>query len=379
MPPPVRRAEGPAERIAVLQVIDTLEAGGAEAMAVNIANALPRDRFVAHLATTRRDGPLERRIAADVGRLRLARRGRFDLSAPARLAAYVRENGIEIVHAHGTSLFLSSLVRPFLPHVFLVWHDHFGTASMERRAAWLYGPFVRRANAVLAVNETLADWSRRELRVPADRVAYFPNFVPEPVLPGVPAAAAGREPRIVCLANFRPQKDHENLLAAMELVAAKHATARLLLVGREGDAAWAQHLRGEIVRRGLTTRVDWLGERSDVAEILRSCDIGVLSSRSEGLPLALIEYGMASLAAVATRVGQCEEVLESGASGKLVPPGDPRALSEAILELLNSSARRRELASRFAARIRQRHGEAAVLPGLCRLYERLAATPRTVK
>jgi glycosyltransferase involved in cell wall biosynthesis len=369
----VRNAEVPGGRIAVLQVVDTLDAGGAEAMAVNLANALPRERFVSHLATTRRDGALERRIAPDVGRLRLARSGRFDVSALPRLASYVRQNRIQVLHAHGTSLFLSALIWPFAPRVSLVWHDHFGTWSIERRAGWLYGPFARRADAVLVVNETLAEWSRRELRVPEERVAYVPNFVPEPEAARVAETAVAREPRIVCLANFRPQKDHENLFAAMELVAAKHPTARLLLVGREGDAAWAEHLRGEIVRRGLARRVAWLGERTDVSEILRACELGVLASRSEGLPLALIEYGMAGLPAVATRVGQCEEVLESGECGMLVDPGDSKALGEAILALLYSPARSRELAARFAARTRQRYGVAAVVPRICGLYERLAA------
>jgi glycosyltransferase involved in cell wall biosynthesis len=369
-PTPVRAAR----RLSVLQLVDTLDAGGAEAMAVNLANALPAERYASHLATTRRDGALERRVASHVARLRLTRRGRFDVAALPAFAAYLRRHEIDVVHAHGTSLFFASLARPLAGRFALVWHDHFGTWTMERRSRFLYGPFVRRADAVLAVNETLADWSRRELKVPSDRVSYAPNFVPEPdPAPPSDARRGAGELRIVCLANFRPQKDHESLFAAMEIVAAKNPAARLVLVGREADADRTARLKQEVARRGLAPRVEWLGEREDVAAILASCDVGVLASRSEGLPLALIEYGMAHLPVVATRVGQCPEVLEEGACGILVEPADPEGLAAALLALLESPARRRELSAKFAARTRQKYGEAAVLPGICGLYERLAA------
>ena len=86
-------------RIHVLHLVDTLWAGGAERVAVDLVNHLPRDRFAPHLCTTRRDGPLEPLVAADVGRLRLARTRRFDGRALRRLVAFIREHDIRILHA----------------------------------------------------------------------------------------------------------------------------------------------------------------------------------------------------------------------------------------------------------------------------------------
>src|SRR5918999_1889196 len=92
-------------RTGVMQLTDTLGAGGAERVAVNLANLLPRERYRMYLCTTRRDGPLAGLVADDVGRLCLARRWRFDYRAFGRLVDFIREHKVQILHAHGTALF----------------------------------------------------------------------------------------------------------------------------------------------------------------------------------------------------------------------------------------------------------------------------------
>ena len=98
-------------RIGVMQMLDTLEAGGAEQVAITIANHLPRGRYDSYLCTTRREGPLAGSIAADVGRLRLARKHSLDPAALARLVRFVQDRQIKIVHAHGSTVFLAKIGR----------------------------------------------------------------------------------------------------------------------------------------------------------------------------------------------------------------------------------------------------------------------------
>ncbi|HVG10746.1 MAG TPA: glycosyltransferase [Thermoanaerobaculia bacterium] len=339
----------------VLHLVDTLEPGGSERVAVNLVNHLSRERFRPFLGTTRREGALAAEVLPDVGRLALNRSRTLDLGALRRLVAFVRDNGISIVHAHSSSLFLAAL----LPGVRVVWHDHFGRLAEEDRPAWLWGPAARRAAAVVAVSEDLARWSRDRLRVEA---VYLPNFIPEvltgpvPDLPGVPGS------RVVCVANLRAQKDHLTLLRAMARV-----DAHLLLAGADVEPAYAARVRSEA--SALGDRVTFLGSRSDVPDLLRGCDVGVLSSASEGFPLSLLEYGRAGLAAVATRVGQCPEVLDG--AGILVPPGDPGALADALLALLRDPVRRKELGERLCRRVRERYSASAVIERLEAVYHRV--------
>jgi glycosyltransferase involved in cell wall biosynthesis len=352
-------------RIGVMQIIDSLNAGGLERVAVNIANHLPQDRYRSYLCTTRAEGPLAELVSPGVARLKLQRRGRFDLGAIELLRQYVRENNINIVHAHGTAVFIASRVPAQL-----IWHDHFGRYATEERPVWLYRLATRRAAGVIAVNQPLVEWSQRRLKVPADRVWYLPNFVCEPppslVVPALPGTAGSR---IVCVANLRPEKDHLNLLTAMREVTAAVPDAHLLLVGQAGNPRYLQRVQAAMPNGSVT----WLGARTDVAAILRGCDVGVLSSASEGLPLALIEYGMSALPAVATQVGHCAEVLDDGRAGMLVPPAKPEALAAAIVRLLHSAERRMQFGQALRDRVRRLYSAETVMHQLIAIYAKVVA------
>lgn len=340
-------------RSGILHLVDTLDPGGTERVAVSLVNHLSRDRFRPFLATTRREGPLAAEVLPDVGRLSLNRARTLDLRAWRRLAAFVGENGISIVHAHSSSLFFAAL----LPGARIVWHDHFGRYRDEKRPAWLWGPPARRAAAVVTVNEDLARWSRERLGVDA---VYLPNFVPEVSLGPIPDLPGAPGSRVVCVANLRAQKDHLTLLRAVARVPEAH----LLLAGAAMEPDYAARVREEAA--GLGNRITFLGSRPDVPDLLRGCDVGVLASASEGFPLSLLEYGRAGLAAVATRVGQCPEILEN--AGILVPPGDPDALADALLVLLCDPARRQDLGERLGRRVRERYSASAVMERLEAVY-----------
>ena len=353
-----------------MQVIDSLRPGGAERVAVNIANALPRDRYRSFLCATRQEGPLKALVCGDTTSICLHRKGRFDLGAVLRLARYCRDNDVAILHAHSTSVFLAVLVGLFPPSPRVMWHDHYvrhNTASRPRAPYWLA---ARRLRHVFAVSEGLARWSVERLGLREERVEYLPNFVvkldavrAQPALPGRPGK------RVVCVGNFRAQKDHLTLIRALRLVKDRIPALHLLHVGGAVETGVREAVVAEVKRLGLENAVSLLGERDDVAAILQACDIGVLSSVSEGLPLSLIEYGFAGLAPVSTKVGQCAEVLDFGKAGLLVPPSDPGALAEALVSLLEDDERKAMVARRFQARVADRYSEAGAVARLSAAYE----------
>ncbi len=363
----------PASLPGVLHLTDTLALGGAERVAVNLANLLPRDRYRIFFCATRSEGPLAQQLAPDVEKICLSRRWRFDLPALRRLIAFIRAHDIRLLHAHATALFVAAQASMFPPHPQVIWHDHFGRYATEERPVTLYRLLTRRAGGVISVNQPLADWAVNRLKLPSDRVWYVPNFVAEIAparedgarldLPGV----AGK--RIVCVANLRPQKDHLTLVRALALVVEREPQAHLLLAGAISDQAHFAAIEEEIVKQKLDHHVTFLNEQQNVAPILRGCDIGVLSSASEGLPLALIEYGQAGLAAVATGVGQCPEVLDDGHAGIVVPPRDPAKLAEALLSLLASGERREALGEAFRQRVDSLYSPGPIIGQICRVYD----------
>jgi glycosyltransferase involved in cell wall biosynthesis len=355
--------------IGVIQVVDSLQVGGLESVAVNLANRLSERGVRSYLCTTRLDGPLAVRLSSGVEHLSLHRRGLVDPAALGRMIRFIREHQVDLLHAHGSSLFFSALAKLFVPRAKLIWHIHFGQLATQIRAVWFYRLAAKRASGVIAVNEQLAGWARTKLLVPADRVWQVPNGVAEPIdgheveLPGMPGK------RIVCVANLRPEKDHPTLIKAMTHVVRVEPQAALFLVGSEANQGQTELVRQRIEQNGLGQHVFLLGSRNDVASVLRACDIGVLSSASEGMPLALLEYGMAGLPTVATSVGQVTEVLEQGRAGILVAPAQPGELAAALLKLLQSEELRKNLGAELKRRVREHYSEGAVVHQILRIYE----------
>lgn len=257
---------------------------------------------------------------------------------------------IGLLHAHGAAVFLAAAVRMMTPGVRVVWHVHAGWLGGSMWAALLYRTLRCWVDGVAAVNTKLADWAVRTLGFAADNVWLVPNFAAG----GGGRAAEGlpgeKGFRIVQVANVRPQKDHEMMLRAMARVAREEPRAHLLAVGscsKEGHGGSVRRLAQEL---GLDGHVSFLGSREDVAAVLEASDIGVLSSASEGLPVALLEYGEAGLGVACTDVGDCGRVLDG--CGVLVRAGDAGGMADAVLELLRAPHRRAEMGARLRERVR---------------------------
>lgn len=363
----------------IMQVTDSLLAGGLERVAVTLANTLPAERFRSHLCVTRLGGPLADIVSPKVPMLLLNRRGRFNISAARQLSDYIRDHDVRILHAHGTSLFFSVMAAFTMPRLRIIWHDHFGRYATEERPVLLFRIAMRFVSGVIAVNQPLAQWAKERLRMPADRVWYVPNYVCEPYTNGnhpiVPGTAGSR---IVCVANLRQEKGHLLLLEAMQRVVQRVPHAHLVLVGRSDDLEHLGRIQNAISERQLDKNVSWLGARLDVPSILKQCDIGVLGSLSEGLPLALIEYGFSGLATVVTNVGQCAEVLDSGRAGRLVPPGNVSALANALVDLLESAKDRSHFGTTLREWVRANYSAERVIPKVCEVYDKvLGCGPRS--
>ncbi|MBA4147186.1 MAG: glycosyltransferase [Verrucomicrobia bacterium] len=359
------------ERIGVMQITDTLSPGGLERMAVNLANSLPPKQYRSHLCITRQTGSLEKEVSPDVMTLSLSRRGRFDLEAIRKLSRYLCDHQIHILHAHGTSLFIGVAASLLRRQIKLIWHDHYGRFETEERKAAVYRFAAKRTAGIISVTEPLAAWAREKLGIRSERVWYVSNFAS---FSDGAAVGACKLPgkvgfRIVCVANLRPEKNHLNLLHAFGRVVRNVPDAHLLLVGAANDPKCLARLKETIEQLNLCQSVTWLGSRTDVQGILKNCDIGVLSSSSEGLPLALIEYGMAGLPAVATNVGECGAVLDQGRVGLLVPPSSPDTLAHALLLLLRSAKMRKEFSNSFSRRVAEHYSADSVLHKICEIYD----------
>jgi glycosyltransferase involved in cell wall biosynthesis len=176
-------------------------------------------------------------------------------------------------------------------------------------------------------------------------------------------------PRIVMVGRLQAPKDPITLIRALALL--RETDFEALLVGDGPDRPVVEE---EIGRLELEESVRVLGERSDVRELLTTADVFVLSTRSEGLPLSILEAMAAGLPVIASNVGGVAELVVEGETGMLVPPGDPEALAETIDGLLTDQPLVRRLGEAARMRVAEHFDLAAVRDAHLALYRRTLAT-----
>nr|MBA3986036.1 glycosyltransferase [Flavobacteriales bacterium] len=312
----------------ILHLIDSLNAGGAERMAVTYANALADRGEEVWLWSTREEGVLRETIVEEVTYTFLNRKGPIGFKSLWKAHKILKEQGIQIIHAHSTSFFFATLLKLLCPEVRLVWHDHYGKSEMlPNRDHKILGFCSRYFNAIFTVNMQLQYWVFDNLK--CKEVFYIKNFtksqknlISEVKFKGIPSK------RIICVANLRVQKDHFNLVDAFARLIKTHPEWTIHLIGKNWDDIYYKQLFKKIYDLELSNSVFYYGSLEDVLGLLNQATIGVLSSASEGLPLALLEYGIAGLPVVITDVGHCREVVQD--YGKVVSSQNPEALAEAL-------------------------------------------------
>lgn len=352
----------------VLQLIDSLDAGGAERVAVTYANALTDEIEKSFLCATRKEGLLKNTIDDRVEYLFLNKKHKLDILAFIKLFRFVKKEEINVIHAHSSSFFTATLVKYVSPKIKLIWHDHYGNSEMlDKRKFDVLKWCSRKFSAIICVNKELEKWAKRHLNT--NNVYFLRNAVSFPSkseketikLKGV----AGK--RIVCLANLRPQKDHRNLLNAFKIIVQKHRDYSLHLFGQNWNDTYFEEINHLMNEPILKEAVYYYGSQTNVYKILTQCDIGVLSSQSEGLPLTLLEYGSAGLGVVCTNVGQCAEVING--YGKIVAPKQPDQLAHAINYYIEHHNEMDQDARSFQGHIAQNYSLKVIIKQLISYYE----------
>ena len=341
----------------VLQLIDSLRSGGAERMAVSYANALSKKGWDSFLCCTRLEGGLKSQLLPAVGYLFLNKKHSLDPKAFLKLRRFIKANKIDLIQAHGTSWFLAVLIKMSSPGVKLVWHDHDGRKT-ENRPLLILRSFSRFFDGIITVNSEFKLWALENLKKP--NIVFLNNFLAAEPERGELDLKDADSFKIICVANLRFPKDHLFLLRAFhKMDQSTEEKISLHLVGKDFKDEYSDALH-QFIKEHSLENVHIYGEQGGVAHLLKQADVGVLSSSSEGLPVALLEYGRAGLPVVCTRVGQCEEIL--GNSGSLIPSGDVEKMTQALLFYLKNEKYRISDGKNFQNKINTEYSEEKVLP-----------------
>ena len=333
----------------VLQIIDSLHPGGAEKMAVNLYNELNKYGVECFLCATREEGLLKTEIVDFSNYLFLKKRKSIDFKAISSLYSFIRSKKIDIIHAHGTSYFIAFLIKiASKKKVRLIWHDHYGNSEFLKDRPYKILKFCSKFfDGVVCVNKELLIWCKANLL--ANKYLIINNFVSLPDGNVDSLQLNGSQSiKLICVANLRAQKDHHFLLQVFSEIV--NDDLSLPLFGKDFHDTYSREIKKQI---NYANNVYYYGSKKITKAILQQANVGVLVSKSEGLPLAVLEYGMAGLPVICTQVGECPEIIDK--LGILVPSGDNISLKKAIKSYSADEKLRNRDGKRFRAKVLDRY------------------------
>jgi glycosyltransferase involved in cell wall biosynthesis len=223
----------------------------------------------------------------------------------------------------------------------------------------------------LAVSHEVARQLRNSLHIPARKVQIVHNGIPlapfnRPANTMLRATLtqATERPIVLMTARLHEQKGHRYLIEA----AAQVPEAIFVLAGEGSERV---SLEAQAKELGIDDRIIFLGFREDIPDLLANCDLFVLPSLYEGLPLSILEAMVASRPVIATAIGGTDEVVVHGETGLLVPPADPTALARAIRAVLADPALAQRLATAGNGRVHQEFSAEIMVQRVMQIYDEL--------
>lgn len=341
----------------VFYLVDSLHVGGTETQAVELALRMPSSEYEITLGCLSAQGPLLEKLKESAVVVReFHPNGGIDSPSGfyelARLTAFLRRGKFDVVHTHDLWSNLMGVPAARLAGVPAIVSSRRDLGHFDwyegRKRVWLRR-IQNLSNVVLANATPIRDaliaedgFAPEKLRVihngvdtekfrrgRRDRERLFPE--------------AGSQKLVVLVGNMHSDvKGHSWLISAAPAVLREFPETRFVFAG---DGAERRQFEDQVANLGLTKQFIFMGRRSDIPDVLASCDIAVLPSKAEGLPNAILEYMAAGLPTIASRVGGNPELVQDGVTGLLVPPQDVEGLSRALLQVLRDPELARRIAS----------------------------------
>lgn len=350
-------------RINLLYVITKLELGGAQIQLLSLISNLNRDKFKVFLFTAK-DGILVEDAAAING-LTLEKSGSLertinpfkDLFVLMRIFLFIKRNKIEIVHTHSSKAGILGRLAARMAGVKVILHTVHGWSFNNYQPSAVRNLFIFLERIAAKFTRKIIVICEHDLQKGLDNriagaskyaiVSYGVDYKRFKNNIGLIAKQnLGIETEELLITNiscFKPQKSPLDFIKLAALVRPVYPKVKFLLVG---DGELRKEIEKSVKQLNLEDRVILSGWRRDIPEILSLTDIFVLTSLWEGLPVTVLEAGIAGVPVVATDTGGIREVVSEGETGFLVAPGNLLDMRDKLDVLLRDSALRKSMGNR---------------------------------
>lgn len=368
----------------ILIFIESGGPGGAEQVVLSLAKRLKQKGIPVAVATLRTGWLTESLKAADIEHIHVESNTRLDIGLPWRLARIARKRGCTVLHSHLLDSNFYGVIAARIAGI-----AHLGTEHGDIH----HIASKRFVNAKLLIMKLLrarlsavSDFSRKRL-VDLGYPESLVTVVGNPIAPAArlePARRAELRSSFfseelspdtwiwIHVANFRAVKDQQTLLRgfahSLKRGAREHSGARGQRLVLVGDGDLRAELEATSKELGIQDATCFLGFRDDVQELLAASDGFILSSKSEAMPMSILEAAMAGLCVISSRVGGVPEVVRVDETGLLFEKGDYEALGELLSTIEREPQKGRMLGEGIRDFVTSRYSIDTVLESYFALY-----------
>ena len=358
----------------ILQLLVALRPGGAERLALNILEQ-GKGRFRGLVAGLYYPPGELADVAKALGLPSVALRAetRSRLAGIHELLKLLRREQVTLLHIQAAWLLPYALPAAWLARVPMVYTEHashsLATMPKLRLFTRCAAPFIRN---IVCVSPQLADFFQT-MGIAARRLTVIPNgvnlsdFTPDGSVQALPwSEASGEKPFVFgTVGRLTEAKDHAVLLQAFARLSERHPRARLLLVG---DGELRRETEMLVHELELAGKVRLAGTCTNIPACLRAMDVFTLSSKREGMPMAVLEAMGCGLPVISTDVGDIASLNNAGPHIHLVPARDVPALAGAMERMLIDRSYREALGAKGRQHVLNHYGSRAMAEKYIRLY-----------
>jgi glycosyltransferase involved in cell wall biosynthesis len=380
------------DRIRVLRVIARMNVGGPARIVADLMDDLDPERFEQRLLTGRvaddEADELEMRPRT-FPHIRIDGLGRApnplaDAQALTKVMSEIRAFRPDIVETHTAKAGLIGRVAAFAaraPVTNHVFHGHllqgYFSPMVTRSVVTTERLLASKTTSIVAVGVQVRD---DLLAAHIGRASQYTVIAPGVEITAPLDRAAARErlglqtsgPVVAFVGRLAKVKRPDRFAGVAARVASAREDVHFVVAG---DGEGLEDLRAAAATSAVRAHMTFLGWRADVTDVYAACDLVLLTSDNEGMPLSLIEAAAAGRAAVTTDVGSAAEVVVSGRTG-VVCPIDEAALADAVVRLCADPATREEMGNAGLERARQHFSREQMVSEMATLYERIAPAAR---
>ncbi len=364
----------------VIHLVEDMKIGGAERVIADIVLGLDRKKYDARVWCVTRGGETAAELSQKGIEVRIL--GISSYRNPLntfKLTRLINAARPDIVHTHGYfASVIGRLAAKRAGTPVILAHVHSTYWEYRKRHIMIERKLSRFTHKIICCSRAVENFVKNTEKITDNKTIVIYNGVDEERFSPLKSPASIRaelgmdeEAAVVgTVSSLTPHKGHEYLIQAASLVLGTLPSSKFLIVG---DGPLRQRLEEQAKNLNIHPAVIFTGKREDIPEMLSLMDVFVLPSYiREGLGIAIIEAMAAEKPVVATDIGGIPEAVDDGETGFLVDPGDPKALSKAIIELLRDPSRAKTMGENGRIRVKEMFTTKKMLSEIEKVYQSFA-------